>query len=188
MSLDAILQKIKTDSETEIKKINKDEQKQLVEFAKKTKRELISLKRDFEEKLTEKKEKFLENARNETDFHAKNEILGKKQKLIDEIYEKTAKKIGNNSSEYYSEIINNLIEELPSKTGGQIHCAEKDKKLISDILRKKSLAHKISNEYLDSNDSGFIFKTENIDIDNTLKTIIRQIKEKTIIEIGKILF
>ncbi|MEK7627419.1 MAG: V-type ATP synthase subunit E [Patescibacteria group bacterium] len=188
MPLDAILQKIKTDSEMEIKKINKDGQKQLAEFAKKAKRELISLKRDFEEKLAEKKGKFLENARNEADFRAKNEILEKKQKLINEIYEKATKKIGNNSSEYYSDLMDSLIEELPSKTDGQIYCAEKDKKLISDILRKKSLAREISNEYLNSNDGGFIFKTENMDIDNTLKTVMLQLKEKTVIEIGKILF
>mgnify|MGYP001574780473 FL=1 len=187
MSLDAILQKIKTDAETEINKINKDRQKQSAEFSKKAKQELILLKRCFEEKLAEKKEKFLENARSDADFYAKNEILKKQQELIDEIYEKTAQKIINSSPEYYSNLMAYLIEKLPKKGDGQIYCSEKDKKIISDILRKNGLAYEIKNgEFNDRN--GFVFKTETIDIDNTVKAIIQQIKERTIVEIGKILF
>ena len=201
MSLDAILQKIKTDAETEIKTAGKDTQKQLAEFSKKAKRELISLNRDFEEKLAKKKEKFLENARNEADFRAKNEILREKQRIIGEIYEKAAQKIINSPPEYYSDLMAYLIEKLPQNNGGQIYCAEKDKKIISGILRKKRFAHEIKNEEFNDKNGlpadrpacpagghGFIFKTKMIDIDNTVKTIIRQMKEKTVIEIGKILF
>ncbi|OWK27386.1 MAG: hypothetical protein US76_04100 [Parcubacteria group bacterium GW2011_GWA2_38_13b] len=187
MSFDAILQKIKTDAEAEIKTAHKNKQKQLVEFSKKVKRELISLSRGFEEGLAKKKEKFLENARNDADFRAKNEILREKQKIIDEIYEKTAQKIINSPSEYYSDLMAYLIEKLPQNNNGQIYCAEKDKKIISDMLKKNDFSHEIKSEKFNER-SGFIFKTKTIDIDNTVGAIMRQIKEKTIVEIGKILF
>lgn len=186
MSLDAILQKIKTDAETEIKQIQKDGQKRLSESAKEKKRELLSLQRDFEEKLAKKKEKFLESARNDADFRAKNEILKKKQELIAEIYEKTAKKIIN-SPEYYSALMVSLIEKLPKNADGQIYCAKKDESLIKNILKKQGFSREVKNEKFEDA-GGFIFKTKFMEIDNTLNALIKQIKEKTLVEIGKILF
>ena len=102
---------------------------------------MISLKRDFEEKLAEKKGKFLENARNEADFRAKNEILEKNKNSS----MKSMKKQRKNRKQFVGILFRSYGQpdrRIAFENGRANLLRGKRQKLISDILRKKVLRAK----------------------------------------------
>lgn len=187
MPLNTILQKIQSDAQKEIEAIKKAANYEADELERQAEKEFREIKNKLNDKLREEHDRHLKNVQNTIDSGIKNEILKKKQELINEIYKKAARKVRELPPEDYAKFISSLLKQSPRLEGGYILCAKEDKNLIAECLAKNALPYKISEKNVDIA-GGFILENKETEINNTLKTLVEQLKEKTIIEIGNILF
>lgn len=187
MALENIIKKISSDSENEIREIQKTTEEKILSLENKADQENKAIQSNLMAKFKEKAGKYLENAANEANGYLKNEILKKKQELIDKFYRKMSLEIPELPQKDYSTFLASLLIKIPSEEKMEIICAKKDKNLIAEIMKKSKSAQKLSDKTIERS-GGFIARGKETEIDATMETLIGQLKEKTIIEIGKILF
>lgn len=187
MSLDNIFNKINEDAQKDINKLNKKTQEEIAEFNEKTNKENAVIQSKLNNKVEKERERYLYNIKDEAASGAKNEILKKKQELLDKFYKKVINEIIELPPEDYLKFLVSLLEKLPKINDGLILCSGKDKEHIKKALGKTKMVYKLSDENIKSS-GGFILRAKDVEIDNTLEAIVRQLRDDTMIEVGKILF
>lgn len=186
MSLDNILRKIQSNSQEEIEEIQKAADKEVSTLLSDAEKEAREIQKKINEKIEEERSKYLEKAISTLDTEAKNNLLENKQTLLSGFYERISEEINKIPRKDYEKFLLSLLDELPKKEG-EIAASEKDENFISKAIKEKKLPYKISSSRVKSA-GGFILKTKEIEIDNTIETLAGELKENTIVEINKIIF
>lgn len=187
MALEDIIKKINSDSQNEIKEIQKTTEEKILSLENEAKQENKAIQSNLMAKFKEKAGKYLENAVSETNGYLKNEILKKKQELIDKFYRKMSLEIPELPQKDYSAFLASLLSKIPNEEKMEIICAKKDKNLIAEIMKKNKSTQKLSDKTIERS-GGFIARGKETEINATIETLIGQLKEKTIIDINKLLF
>lgn len=185
MALEDILKKIKKESEGEIKIIKEESQKEIEKIEKKYKEEIEKKKKKILELAEEKANKKIKHSQIKLSLETKNLILAKKQEILDGLYQGILEDLSKLKDEEYFKLILNLIKECPRN--GEIIPAQNREKITEKAIREAKKECILSKNSLPIK-GGFIFSSENLEIDNSFENLVKEIKEKTLMEVAKILF
>jgi vacuolar-type H+-ATPase subunit E/Vma4 len=197
MSLEKILEKIKEDSEQEIRKIldeAKSRASQIIEEGKREAEKVAGeLTREGEENARKVKEIIVTLA----SLESRKRILGEKQRILGEVYLEVEKRIRNLNGRDYRKLVKKIMLESCQTGEELVVIGEKDRKRIDQKLIESVNAElvkagkkgklKLSSEPASIPD-GFILKLGKIEISNSWANILRSLREKTEDEIIKLVF
>jgi V/A-type H+/Na+-transporting ATPase subunit E len=122
------------------------------------------------------------------------QILEKRNRLIDSIFEKAEETILNYSDEEYGDFMTRLINNVAGSVGGRLYIHPDDKgifsKILMDINEKRSSEKKIVPDETHplNNRGGFVFAGTNFEVDQTLKTMLKDIEQEMLPMIARELF
>ncbi|MDU1320502.1 MAG: V-type ATP synthase subunit E family protein [Clostridium botulinum] len=140
-----------------------------------------------------RRERILSNA----ELKVRNEKLQSKQKVIENVLEKSLEKLSSLSKEEYLSYIKERILTLPIDGDENIIINLKDKLLItenfiteinSELVKKGKLGNlSLSDETRDFK-AGFILEKNGIEINNSFEALISSMKDELEYEVARVLF
>jgi len=161
MSVEDIKQHIADKAQAEAKQINEGSNKQIE-----------ALQLEWQQKIENERQRLL----NEIERHASSKLaqakfkireqinakkMKAKQDQLDESYDKALKALTDLSDSEYQKLVNKLMESTKGFEGDLI---DNEKK------------------------SGFVFRTKQADLDYTFPTLLKQVREQTLVQVNDILF
>ena len=188
---DAIISKIINDSEALAKGILEEADIKVVSLIDSAN----TLAKDYRDKtapqIENEKKAIIKRKESVADIEVKKIILNAKREMIDNIFSTAEEKINKMKSGDYLKFIKLLIEKY-AQDGDKVIICKKDADIINDkfineIAAEKKIDLMLSGTFGDFT-GGIILSSKNFDKNLTLKTLLRQIKEKNITEIAGILF
>ncbi len=186
MALDDIKKAILAEAEKEAEKIRAESENKIA-----------AVKKEWQEKVEQKKQEIIASAQRkanqkvqQTQFklqaQAQTEILNQKQGIIDKVYKSALKKLTELDDDQYVELMIKLIDSLPETAGELISVKEKEG-LLKKALKKNGKKYDLAQEVI-GGQGGFIFKSKEIEIDNTFASLINNTKDQTILPVSNLLF
>ena len=185
MALNEIINHIQTKVDEEVAKIDARSTKQADErknewekrLTDERDRILAEINRNADTKLTQAKFKIRERVNAEK--------LKTKQAQLDSVYEKALQELSELGDTEYTDLMVKLLEPLKAESGQISTCAKRAQALKS-ALSKVGLEAQVKDD-LDCI-GGFIFHSDQVDLDNRFETIMDQVREETLIEVHQTLF
>lgn len=160
-------------------------------------KKIETIEAGWDKKTKERKEKAVESAdrkikqkieqiKFEIQTESQAEILGQKKEIIDQVYSSVLGKLSSLSDDQYIELMEKLIQDLPN-TSGCLLTIESKRSLLKKALANSDKKHQLGKEAINGQ-GGFIFQTDEIEIDFSFEAILRSIKEKTLLNTASIIF
>jgi vacuolar-type H+-ATPase subunit E/Vma4 len=185
MSAEAIIKKIQTDADKEIKQIQKNTKGKidgiLEEHRKKTK--------ELEQDITEKGKKEIENMQkiriSQANQEVKRQIMNVKEELIETCFEKATDDLKRLDNEKYRTFIQTLIDEGKKQIKGSF-TIKTSRPIDKKIAEEKNIS--ISGTVQASGGIILISEKGNLIIDNTFEGILTRRKQEIRVQVGKLLF
>jgi len=185
MSAEAIIKKIQTDAEIEIKQIQKKTKERideiLKEYGKKTK--------ELEQEITEKGKKEIENMQkikiSQANQELKRQIMNVKEELIETCFEKAMDELKQLDDKKYHVFIQSLIDEGKKQIKG-VFTIKTSRPIDKKIAEEKNIS--LSGTVQASGGIILISENGNLMIDNTFEGILKRRKQEIRVKVGKILF
>lgn len=195
--IDRIKNQILQDAENERQKIIDDANKKAKELKDEAKKESEKIIADILKKATVTTEEKKRRAISMEHLEQRKSLLKAKQDLIDEVFNIAEKRLEKMPPEKYRDLIYNMMLKSVEMGNEEIIISEKDKEVINQALidkvneslnnQGKSGNLKLSTTYRDMI-GGFILKTQDVEINSTFDSIIKQEREELETKIAKILF
>lgn len=195
--IDRIKNQILQDAENERQKIIDDANKKAKELKDEAKKESEKIIADILKKATVTTEEKKRRAISMEHLEQRKSLLKAKQDLIDEVFNIAEKRLEKMPPEKYRNLIYNMMLKSVEMGNEEIIISEKDKEVINQALidkvneslnnQGKSGNLKLSTTYRDMI-GGFILKTQDVEINSTFDSIIKQEREELETKIAKILF
>ena len=161
MALDDIKQHIATKAQTEADKIKKESNEQIEQLQLEWQNKIEAEKKRLLSEIERKAESKLAQAKFKIREQINAEKLRTKQAQIDQVYQKALQSLTDLSDADYKK----LTEKLLKSTKG----------IDGEVVENKDKA-------------GFVFRTKETDMDFTFETLIKQVREQTLVEVHHILF
>ncbi|SEF72297.1 V/A-type H+-transporting ATPase subunit E [Caloramator fervidus] len=165
----------------------------LDEATNKAERIVEEFKEKAEREGKEKKERIISKAKME----CRDMILKAKQEMIDNIFKLVVDKINNMDLESYRSLFKTLILNSVETGDEEIVLSQKDKDKFNQsflyeinrelIAKGKAGNLKLSSETLNLN-SGFILRRNGLEINCTIESLIRNLRDELEVELAKLLF
>lgn len=176
--------------------LEKETANRISEINKQAEQEINSLRIEYDQRLAKAKERVLSSVRQkvqkEQDMklfaeqsELKKQILNKKRRILDRVYQTALIELKNVSDEDYESIITKLMKKISPQ--GDILPAKGREGITKKVAHKISNNLNILSESIDSV-GGFIWQSNSLNIDNTFEQIINDIRQETEIEVAKIIF
>lgn len=195
MAIEEIIRKIELETEEKTKQIltsAKEEEKNILE---KARAEADKIK---EQMLKIRKGEIQENKRREitlADLEARKTVLAEKQKIVSEVYARVLERLENLEPREFRELMKKLILTIASG-GEELIIAQKDKhkispesiKEINQILAKQKKEPIRLSEEVHNVPGGFILRKGNLEINISFPALVKSLREKTELEVIKLLF
>ncbi|MFN3301509.1 MAG: V-type ATP synthase subunit E [Patescibacteria group bacterium] len=185
MALDDILKKIEKETKEKIKKIKEEANLEIKKIEEKYQKEIEKKKNQILDQVKEETEKKIKHHQIKVLLETKNLILSKKQEILEKVYQEVLDRLSKLSDEEYLKLILILINKCPED--GQIIPAKNREKITQKAILESKKKITLSKESLPIK-GGFIFSSKKLEIDNSFENLIKIIREKTEIEVAKILF
>jgi len=186
MGLDNIVKKLQLEVEQEIEAIEK-------EAKEKEKKIELSYQQKFAQKKQELLDSYQARIKRETDMELwkvkselKKEILQKKKQVVDSIFAKVLDNLKNLPESDQEKLVQKYLQEIKGRQG-VIVPAKGREQLIKKCLQKEKTALKLAEESIEAA-GGFIWQSEELNIDYTWESLVRNLRERTELEITKALF
>jgi V/A-type H+-transporting ATPase subunit E len=155
------------------------------------------IEKDWEEKIAAKKQGLITSAQNkahqkimqaEFKLHSsiQTEILNQKRELLGKVYQSIVKKLSSLDNDQYVSLMEKLIAELPGKDG-ELFSTKDKQDLLKKALKKSGKSFELSKDTV-LGSGGFVFRSKDIEIDNTVNSLVEDMRQKTELEISKKLF
>jgi vacuolar-type H+-ATPase subunit E/Vma4 len=185
MALNEIINHIQTKVDEEVAKIDARSTKDVAERKGEWEKRLVDerdrilteINRNADTKLTQAKFKIRERVNAEK--------LKTKQAQLDSVYEKSLHELSELGDAEYTELMAKLLESLKGQSGKISTCAKRAKAL-EQALSQVGLDCQVSDN-LDCV-GGFVFHSDQVDLDNRFETIMDQVRQETLIEVHQTLF
>lgn len=179
----------------------KSEAERLLKAAKeglelKLSRAKVSLKEEMEGRLAALDQELQEeNAHALSELRAQNrlKLLELKNQIIEGIFQRVLKHLLSLSTEEYLALLEGWLNLIELKEKAYLRLSSEDAKRIGqELVERINSTRKVELLFLDPNPvpikGGFILKTKNFEIDHSLETFIRRLKEELTPELAKELF
>jgi len=161
MSVEDIKKHIADKAQAEAKQINEGSNKQIE-----------ALQLEWQEKIENERQRLL----SEIERRASSKLAQAKFKIREQINSKKMKAKQDQLDESYEKALRSLIELSDSEYEKLVNkLRESTKDLEGQIIEKDSNA-------------GFIFQTKEADLDYTFPTLLKQVREQTLVQVNDILF
>jgi len=197
MSLEKILEKIRQDSEEEIRKILEEAKSRASQIIEEGKREAEKVAKGLSREGEENGRKVRERIVTLASLESRKRILGEKQRILGDIYREVEERIRNLNSRDYRELVKKIMLESCQSGEELVVVGENDRKRIDEQLIETVNAElvkagkkgklKLSSEPASIPD-GFILKLGKIEMSNSWANILRSLREKTEVEVIRLLF
>ena len=197
MSLEKILEKIRQDSEEEIRKILEEAKSRASQIIEEGKREAEKVAKGVSREGEENGRKVRERIVTLASLESRKRILGEKQRILGDIYREVEERIRNLNSRDYRELVKKIMLESCQSGEELVVVGENDRKRIDEQLIETVNAElvkagkkgklKLSSEPASIPD-GFILKLGKIEMSNSWANILRSLREKTEVEVIRLLF
>jgi len=186
MPLQDIIKSIKKDAEKEAEGIKKEAGKEIDELKKKlndaTKKASEKILASFKMEM----EKKVKQARFKKEAELKTLSLQKKQEVIEKIYDMALERLAGGEGAY-QQVIEQAVERMPRVENGEIVLAEGKRGETEILIKKSNKDYKIATQTVKSK-GGFVLESPSLRIDNTLESLVEQVKDETGVEVAKVLF
>jgi vacuolar-type H+-ATPase subunit E/Vma4 len=184
MALSDIFKKIEKETEEKIKKIEEEAKKEIEKIERKYQEEIEKRREKILNSVKEDVEKKIKHEEIKLSLETRNLILMKKREILDNLYQEILEELSKIDDKKYFDLILKLLKDCPDE--GEIMPAKNREKITEEAIKKlnKKLVIKKSLPIK----GGFIFSSKNLEIDDSFENLIRIIREKTEIEVAKILF
>ncbi len=194
MAVKDIVDKINSDTNSEIKKIMGQAETETAEIVSRAKEQATQLHERMIEEGGQKAEKAKARIITMALLDGKKAMLGEKQKILNEVYSGVEKHIRNLDDKGYRSLMKRLILDGCKTKEAEIIVGESDrkkidKKLVDEV--NKTLGSKCNVVLVDEKariPDGFILRDGKTEIDNSIKSIVKSLKEETIDKVTKTLF
>ena len=186
MALKDILEKIIRDAEEEGEKKVKEARREAEEIVREAEERANARGRQIleqaEKQAEEEKKRIVALAR----LEARTRVLERKREFVDEAFQRALEKIPQLPKDRYLAFLEKLVVEGAESGNEELILSEKDKKLIDDsflarVNEKLRAEGKSGNITLSSEvreiAGGVVLKKSGMEIDASLKTLLREIKE-----------
>ncbi|PIU63650.1 MAG: hypothetical protein COS84_09430 [Armatimonadetes bacterium CG07_land_8_20_14_0_80_40_9] len=196
MSVDNIVSKIIGDAELEAARVEKEATKEAEKIIQSAEGEAKSLKDELlsnaEDSAKQQKERIVAMA----ELEARKELLGEKQKLIEEAFQKALESLINLDDEKYQRLIEKLIIESANSGDERVIISSKDKERITqefidkvnaNLIREGKKGELKLEEKLRDFKGGFIFKIGRKEETYTFEALLKSKREELEKEVAKIL-
>jgi vacuolar-type H+-ATPase subunit E/Vma4 len=187
MTIDKIIEKINAETAAEVDKILKDAKLTATKLRKEANSELTvklnQIREQGKKRTTIMRNIHLSEARRMT----RRSILGAKEEMISECFERASEQLRNLSGEEYRRVLQRLINQSLKLVGNNAVATltrEQDKAILSvfpSIKIKSELAKGIGGIILESADGNFV-------VDNTFDAILERQMEEIRTEVANILY
>ncbi|MAF13405.1 MAG: hypothetical protein CMI53_00725 [Parcubacteria group bacterium] len=158
---------------------------------------IAKVQADWSKKIDNKKQTILASAQRkanqkvqQTQFkiqaQVQTEVLNQKQILIDKVYQLALQKLNNLDNDKYVELMEKLINKLPADEGELISVKDKES-LLAKASHKSNKKFTVSKETV-SGSGGFIFRSKDLEINDTFATLVNNSKDETILSVSNLLF
>lgn len=194
MSLAELKSKIITDAEAEAKQIKDDAAAQVKETVQKAEDELAKLKKQVERDAERLGDEKYQNIVTLARVEGRNKVLAVKQKMIDEVFEETHRRLTLLSKEKFQEFaLQILVHTAPDEPAEVLVGTENEKfvdeKFIETVNRQLKPPAKLTQaENRRGFKYGFYLVTDRMEIDLTFSGILRTVREELEMKIIKVLF
>lgn len=179
------------------KSISEETEKKIKELSQATEIKISAINKEWQKKIQDREIEIIERVKDQAKrkmqqlkFLAKTQtqaqIMNKKQQIIAKVFDSALAKLGTISDDEYVSLMEKLISKLPASDGNIYSVAGKEK-LLAKALAKKAGDIVMADKSVPGS-GGFIFKTNEIEIDNRFEALVKNQKEKLIVEFSKILF
>lgn len=186
MGLNEIKQTISAEAKQEAEKIEREG---------KAKAQVVMV--EWNKKIEEEKNNLISSAQRKTDqkvqqrhfslqADVRTEVLSRKQKIIEQVYDKTLGTLKELNDQDYAQLMEKLISQLPDMEA-ELFSVEGKESLLKKGLNTSKRKFKVAQENV-KGQGGFVMKSDKVEIDNRFSALLDIAKEKTIMEVSTILF
>jgi len=186
MALDDIKKAILAEAEKEAKNIEQEGEQKIALVNDDWLKKIEARKKDLIAASQRKTNQKVQQTQFKLQAQAQTEILDQKQKIIDKVYKLALDKLAEIDDDQYVNLMEKLIKQLPTGEGSLISVKDKDS-LLKKALRQSSQKYDVLTETANGN-GGFIFRSQEVEIDNTFAALVKNAKEQTILEVSNLLF
>jgi len=186
MALDDIKKAILAEAEKEIKSIEAEGETRIKSIQAVWTEKIETKKQEIVAAAQRKANQKIQQTQFKLSAQTQTEILSQKQKLIDQAYKTALQNLSNLDNEKYIDLMVKLIDLLP-KTDGQIFSVKDKEDLLKKALRQSGRKYDFAKETV-SGTGGFIFKSKEVEINNTFAALVNNSKEQTILLVSNKLF
>ncbi len=198
MAIEDIVKKIISDAEQKVKQIINSYTEEAKKIISEKEKELKKKEITEKERIDRASENLKARTVQIAELELRKEILNEKQKIIEQVFEKAEEMIYTMPKEKYIEFIKNKLIQYIETGNEEIIVGEKDKEIITptfiEELNKEVKAKlrenadlKISNEHTNI-EKGVILKQGKIRINCSIKSLMKEAREKCEEKVVKILF
>jgi len=184
MALENIINQIESETNIKIQEIESEKNKTLFHLEEKKTKEIAKRKKEILDETEKTKKKMIAKIRFEVSSETKDKLAEKKFNIINSVYIKTLDQLKAINTEDYLKLIDYYWKNISIKGNYQVFIADNRENETADFFRLKGIEVDGKIKSI----GGFIIKTNDLEIDSTFETIIKQIKQDTESEVVKILF
>ncbi|MDD5066003.1 MAG: V-type ATP synthase subunit E [bacterium] len=198
MALEDIVKKILSEAENEARQILDEARKEADKIIRENKQSLQDLEKKEKVRIDQESEEYRKRLVQMADLEMRKELLSLKQQLVADVFKIVEDRILSLPREDYQEFIANKIIEIIETGTEEIVLTEKDKERITpdfvekinsrlkEKLREKGQL-KIAGETIPIK-GGFILRSEKVQYNNSVESILKELREKIEPDIVKKLF
>lgn len=194
MAMKDIIDKINSDTDLETREIIVKAENEVEGIISRAQEEAERLHERMIEEGREKAEKAKARIITMIILEGKKAVLGEKQKILNEVYAKVEERIRGLDDRGYKSLMKRLIMDNCREKEAEVIVGEGDKKRIDGKLVEevnRALGKKCDVKLVDGKarvPDGFILRYGKMEVDNSLGSIVRSLKEETIDDVVKKLF
>jgi len=188
MSLEGIKKKILAEAEKEKEVILRAAKSEALKLEKEAEEKSVKLKEKSGKEIEKLEKDVREQARIEAELQARNDILKKKQELIDQVFNQTLQALGEQPEEGRKKLLRKFLREAQAELGSKMNilATKRDRGAMKDLVKKYQKV-KLSKKLVRSR-GGFIAASQEIEQDYTWDNVVSEKREELESEVAKILF
>lgn len=179
------------------KAIEQETQNRIAEINSQWEQRLAIAKAEWEEKIAAKRDSILSAAKHRTNQKIQQsefklnssrqaEVLKTKQKIMTDVFNQAEQNLAKLEDAQYIDLMVKLIDKLPDIKGELISVKDKQE-LLKKAAKKSKRDFKVVEKTINGR-GGFVFHSNDLDIDQTFTSLINQVKDSAAVEISKIIF
>lgn len=185
MALEDIKKTIAEEAQHEVDRVMADAQKQVDEINADFARKLDVRKQQIVDTATKRAGQKVQQTSFKLQAQSQQQVLEQKQRVLDQVFKAALTQLSELSDTEYVKLMEQLVAALPSD--GELISAKNKEALLKKALKASNHKLTVAKETANAN-GGFIFKSDDIEVDQTFGTLINQAKDQALVDISAKLF